>query len=445
MPKKRRTSPIRPDEVISRGPIHIARFGSNIIWQSNWSEGDFAEVQRRAAARFPAVTQEIDGLVARIADLVSVLPPTKVLQRAWYEMATRHVRIDSEADIEWDDSLSLRMIDYVQSMFASVPPAAEQYEGVTEDHWQALKADVDHLFRTINLEYQICRTAWDKAHKPSFNEEAEEFAFKAQLDWCNVRGRRYQFHNPSYTHDVFSPHSDVLIDLFGISASQFIAEITKIGNILTFGIGDAFKDLKQFRKDTLEALEARVTSASSSSSATLPQLMDDVLVEHGWEARRDAVLGRLFGMDLFDLEKNCSLPGALLDELTWLPGEDTSFFADGPFRGWPLRIWPTFKRPFIRLNGRYYCFDSYGLFDNLYRVMERIICRAKPSYRETWNEIQRTLSEELPLRYLQQILPGATVVQSIHYQWRTGSSRQRNWCEVDGLVVYDDHLFVQRG
>ena len=87
----------------------------------------------------------------------------------------------------------------------------------------------------------------------------------------------------------------------------------------------------------------------------------------------------------------------------WSPGEEKEFFGEGEFRGWPLRIWPIFTRPFIRLNGRCYCFDLYSLVDNIYRVMERIIVRLKPEYRENWNEIQRKISEDLHFKYLQQL------------------------------------------
>ena len=75
--------------------------------------------------------------------------------------------------------------------------------------------------------------------------------------------------------------------------------------------------------------------------------------------------------------------------------------------------------------------------------MQRLILRLKPEYRETWNELQQRLSEELPFKYFQTILPGATTYRSVYYRWHAepGDS-EKNWCETDGLLIYDDHLFI---
>jgi len=146
-------------------------------------------------------------------------------------------------------------------------------------------------------------------------------------------------------------------------------------------------------------------------------------------------------MDLFDVQKTTALPLELLNELTWLRGEETEFFAEGEFRGWPLRIWPIFKRPFIQLGGRYYCFDLYGLLDNLYRVMQRAIRHSSQNYVQTWNNIQQRVSEDLPFRYLENLLPGAKVWRQVYYRGKTDAGATE-WCETDGLLIYDDHLFV---
>ena len=75
--------------------------------------------------------------------------------------------------------------------------------------------------------------------------------------------------------------------------------------------------------------------------------------------------------------------------------------------------------------------------------MQKIILRIKPDYAETWNKTQQNLSENLPFKYLKATLPGAQVYQSAYYKWvPTASSTKKEWCEVDGLLAYDDHLFI---
>lgn len=443
MTKKPKQKPVEPDEAFTWGPLRVARYGKNIVYKTSWPEGAHAEMQKRAVAMYPEIVKEIDELVEAIAKLVSELPPDKLLHRAWWESATGAIKIETEANVDVDDAVAMRMIDYIQSVVASVQPAENQREDVTEEEWQTLREQVDKLFREVNLNYQICRTAKAKAEDPNYDDNVEEFFYKAQMYWCNVRGARYQVHEIAYLRDMFLPHSAVLEDLFGLTAERFIDELTKIWHSLTFGIQEIFDEMESFRKDTMAAVEAKLVVEPPRADVDLPALMQRVFAENGWQDRQERVLGRLLGTDLWDVHKVTSLPQALIDELTWGPGEELDFFAAGELRGWPLRIWPVFKRPFIRLNGRCYCFDLHGLFDNIYRVTQRIILRLKPDYLETWNRIQQGQSEELPFKYLEQILPGATVYRSVYYRWHAEpGAPAKNWCEADGLLIYDDHLFI---
>lgn len=83
----------------------------------------------------------------------------------------------------------------------------------------------------------------------------------------------------------------------------------------------------------------------------------------------------------------------------------------------------------------------FALFDNFYRVLQRVIFRLEPSYKQTWNNRQQAVSEELPLIYLKRLLPGAQVFGPVYYRWKAAGGAIE-WCETDALVIYDDHLFV---
>ena len=409
--------------------------------ETHWPEGTFEETQRRLVDEYPEIVRKVDLLVSEIAALVSVLPPEKLLHRAWWEMAHLHIKIEAEDEIGFEDCVSVRMIDYVQSVIAAVSPAQDQREIVTGEEWATLRQKVAELFRTVNINYQLSRSVNNRAKNPNIDLGLEEFEYKAQMYWCNVRGTRYQVHQPTYLREMFLPHSDVLQELFGISGERFAAEITKVWHALSFGIRDVAESFAEFQKDVMGAIEKKMVALSPSAKPDLPALAAEVVKENGWEERQNDVLGGFLGMDLFDLQKTTTLPKKLLDELSWSPGEERTFFAEGEFRGWPLRIWPVFLRPFIRLKGRYYCLDLYSLVDHLYRTMERIIVRLKPEYRETWNAIQRGVSEDLPFEYLERLLPGAKVMRSVYYRGQTEAGGI-DWCETDGLLTYEDHLFV---
>ena len=437
----KKLKPQKPDETFSMGPLVMARFGKNIIYESNWPDGEFDKFQKHLIEDYPKIVGDINMLIAEITDLIKILPPEKLLQRAWWGMAMAHMRIEGESEIGEKEATSLRMVDYVQSVIAAVSPAEDQRDNVADEEWDNLRSKIEQLFTRVNLDYQICRTAKNRIDDPNLDKNFEEFQFKAQLFWCNVRGHRYQVHQPAYLEDMFLPHTGVLQELFGISGEQFVMEIKKIWHVLSFGIQDLSDDLKQFQHDTMDAVDKKVKDLSSHSNSNLSDLMAQVIKENAWEDRNDDIWGRLSGMNLLDVQKITALPEKLLAELSWRQGEEKDFFAEGEFRGWPLRIWPVFKRPFIRLGDRYYCFDLHSLFDNLYRVMQRIILRLKPDYQKIWNTIQRSQSEDLPLKYLKRLLPSAKVLKKVYYRGKTDSG-VTDWCEADSLLIYDDHLFV---
>ena len=437
----KKLKPQKPDETLSMGPLAMARFGKSVIYKPNWPEGKFDKVQKRLVKDYPKIVEDINMLVTEIADLIKVLSPEKLLHRAWWEMAAAHIKIETEAEMGEKEATAMRMIDYVQSVIAAISPAENQRDDVTDEEWTDLRSKIQQLFSKVTFEYQLCRNAKNKTDDPNFDQNFEDFQVQAQLCWCNVRGRRYPVHESAYIEDMLLPHSSVLQELFGISGEQFVMEIKKIWHVLSLGIQDLSDDLKQLQNDTMDAIAKKVEGLSPDSMPNPSDLSAEVIKENAWEDRHDDIRGRLSGMDLFDVQKITDLPDELLAELSWGQGEEKDFFAEGEFRGWPLRIWPVFKRPFIQLGDRFYCFDLHSLFDNIYRVMQRIILRLKSDYQETWNTIQRSQSEDLPLKYLKRLLPGAKALKNVFYRGKTDSGATE-WCEADGLLIYDDHLFV---
>ena len=434
--RKQKPRTAAPDDYFAAGPFEFARFGRLIVSRSRASAADWEEANAKAAAQLPTITSEIDELVAQIAEQVARLPGERLLHRAWWEFATKNITDDGQDDSE--SIAAMRMIDYVQSVIASIKPAENVAPDVSEEEWALLSERVRTLFARLTLEYQMALTASKRKENEDLDMELEEFRFRAEVMWMNVRGERYQCHERQALEDILLPHSDVLVRLFGIDARALIDELDKILAKLSRGLMDLMVEFESFRTDTLNRLDEL---AKNTGSTDIESLRDEVFKDPSLEARRERVGGELVGLDLYDVEKNTDISKALLDELTWAPGEEEDFFASGPFRGWPLRWWPTMKRPFIRLQGRTLCFDMFTLFDGFYRVIQRIVFRLAPDYRTTWNERQQAVSEELPFRYLSRLLPGAQIVRPIYYRWKSGDGPAQ-WHEADGLVIYDDHLIV---
>lgn len=435
MAKRKRTSSEPEHEYWSMGPLRMERFGTHTLLANTATPAQHAEMQMKAAARYPQVVADIDRLVGEIATLVSELPPDQLLQQAWWATARGRTQKQAESELTADDGVALRMIDYVQSVVASYPRSATQRQ-INKDDFAILRAAVGQLFQLVNFDLIVCTTARAQADGREIDLSFEEFKVKAHLYWCNVRGHRYQAHEPAYLRDVFLPHNSIFVELFGITAEHFIQEATKIVRNFAIGIIGGALEIGQLQQDVMSAVQQKMKSPRHHRE-DVAALMRQVIQERGWQKRTQDIFGRVIGMDGFDVQRIADLPKALLDSMAWSPGEERTFFGPGKERGWPTRVWPISLRPLIRLDGKYYCFDHYSLFDNLYRMMQRIIQERKPSYKQKWNEIQKQTSEDLPFSYLRRILNGALEYRGVHYPIGDG-----NWSEVDGLLIFDDNLFV---
>ncbi len=345
--------PVVPDDHFQCGPVELARFGKLVLMRSQMSDEQFAEMQDMLVERFPEVCREIDKKVLSIADVVKRLPPEELLRRAYWEMAVHHINVKSEIEIDQEGAASLRMVDYIQSVIAAVEPSKFVQENVTEEDWQQLTRLVTDLFSQFNSEYQICRSAYARKTDPNYDSDFDEYYFKAQLYWSNIRGNRYLIHQMPFFRSVLSPHNDILVELFGVSSEELLNAIQKLQDSLTFGLDKLKDDVRNFQKTTTKELEKRIKGMEALSEDDLPGIMSQVIEDNAWEEWRDDVLGRLHGFDLFDVHKITNLPRALLDELSWSPGQEPYFFAEGDYKGWPLRIWPIFKRPFLKIGNDY--------------------------------------------------------------------------------------------
>ncbi|WP_426991985.1 SEC-C metal-binding domain-containing protein [Methylomonas sp. CM2] len=399
-------------------------------------------MQQELARQYPAVVKEIDELVDRIVSAVQRLPAEQLLHRAWTNLLMSCQHIEVEVDVGMEDAHAMRMVDYVQSIIAASPPSLEQQDEVSEEDWQYLSVQVQKLFQKINFEYHICATAKRKLSGDDFDDAMETFLFKSQMHWCNVRGDNYQVHQVQSLADLLIPQSDIIHRAFGISGEDLIAELEKIWHSLTFGVQDAMESLRSLQLEVMDDVQLLLEDGVSEKGKSIPELMQISCDRLGCREELENSMSSLFGMTLFDVGRLTNLPTVFLEEFSWMPGQDQEFLAAGEFKGWPLRIWPTFKRPFIKLGGHYYCFDIHSLFDNFFRQIEKKIYLRSEAEKQTWIAGRKTVSEALPIQYFERLLPGATVYPEVYYQSQANAGGSKKWCEADCLILFDDHLFV---
>lgn len=361
-----------------------------------------------------SVISNINNLISKISSRVITLPPDLLLHRAWWNLVRMKITLNGK-EIEQDEQLTAqRMIDYIQSVIASIPPAKAYKKVVSDEDWKYLFKDVNDLFKLINNEYLIHRyNAGDKNSIDEFNTITETL-------WMNVRGKRYDYFEIIALEELLEPHSDALERNFKIDSSSLVSELAK-----------AFQGFKMGSLEKITNIFDDLFNTTSFMREEMPGINDDIVL------RCNELLNAYNDLDYFDLKKTTNIPEKLLNSLSWSPGEEKDFFAPGEFCGWPRRSWPIFKRPFININNRILCFDRYTLFDNLYRNLRKIIIEHEPNYHEKWNKRQNKCIEELIIKYLNKLLPKAEIHKSVHYK-----DDNENFAETDLLLIYDDYLFV---
>ncbi|MCR8633213.1 SEC-C metal-binding domain-containing protein [Paenibacillus radicis (ex Xue et al. 2023)] len=428
----------KPDQYTSFGPFEMAQFGNTVVMRNNMSEEDHERIMAKLAGDYPDTYTKIDELVNSIRSLVVRCDPLQLLVQGYYGMLFSMLNKSSEFQFDFDDTVAVRMIDYVQSIIVSTPPL-ENREESQDLVISELSNKVSELYSNLH-HFHMTHSAYLKENDPEYDPEYDMLYVQAQELRTTVRGDRYAVHEIEHLRDLLTPHNEIFIELFNIGIEDFLDGIRKLQFSLMQGINQLMTDMEELRERTLEAVEKKLATEHLFSDPR--DAMNEVVNEKGLGELKESVTNRLFGYDLFDVRKITGLPDSLLRELAWKPGEDKDFFATGEYAGWPLRKLPIEVRPFISIDKNYYCFDLYSLFDNLYRVIQRLIIRLKPEYKQEWNTKQKEVSEELPFRLFCNLLSGAEVFQSIYYPSSTGKSGKKEWCENDGIIIFDDHLIV---
>ena len=191
------------------------------------------------------------------------------------------------------------MVDYVQSVIASVKPG-EYAENVSEEDWTKLKVDVETLFQRLTLDYQMCQTAHRRDQDPQLDMRLEEFRFRTETLWLNIRGKRYQLHERQALIDVLAPHSEVLLRLFGLDAIALTGEFDKILTRLTHGLMDIATDMKEMHAKAMARLDEL---AAKEDGLGFEALMAKVFKDADLAAQRDRFAGAMFGLDHLMLKK----------------------------------------------------------------------------------------------------------------------------------------------
>lgn len=326
---------------------------------------------------------------ARLRDAILKCAPKPLLTVLWQLTSTGHSEVGDPADAQVDPCDLAMAMEYVHAVLSSVKSELWGAEISIDAVNDVLRDTVEVRKLSIAYSYLVNEGTQDR----EFSHHSGELHFLALCSWIQSRAYRYGVLELEFLQFVLEPHSDALQAAYGVDAGA-----------VARGLQAAVSDLIQSREESHVPLEL---------------------------AKADATADRN------NVSRTSGLPASLLDDLSYLPGENSEFFAFGPFCGTPLRTLPGRLKPLIRLDDGHYACDPYFLRDSAYRAIQRGL-RRRLGGDSGWTKRQTEATEAGFAKIFDRQLAGADIFRSVYYK-EVGTG---NWCELDMLIILDDVLFV---
>ncbi len=377
--------------------------------------------------------KDMEASAARMRELIIAMPPHDLLgymyaQQMMKAMADQDgTRGPDEADGS-DDLINENqfLLEYVHAVLASdAAPANVAFNEVQ----CAELSELSRKLRQQALFYAMATSADTK--EGVFGPNTADIEFRAKSSWVVLRGNRYQVLEGEFYRYVLAPHDDVLREVYGVSAAEVAQGFQAMADATRSGHADAITlMMKQF-----EAAQA----FAAVQGKPLEQVMKAwVAVDPEQSIAAGRAIDDMFRGGIANVSRHTKLPPTLLADLAYRRGEETEFFAAGDFRGTPYRTLPARKKPLIQLGSDYYAVDPCFICDAGYRALLYNLLQRKTTYKKTFEDRQKAMSEAAFADILTAQLPGATIFQEVYYKDPTS----KQWSENDTLILIDDVLFL---
>lgn len=427
------------DEIFKFGTMEISRSGKLVSLSCRGDKREKDENIKIFSSQYKNVVLQIENLISEIKDLISSCNPLEVLKYGYDNFINSIAGIASEVQLSRDDVYRGRELEYIQSVIVSSENQYIEENNEDLEKFELISSKIKQLY-TLTQNYFIYRTAELKVRNDiDFDLEEEKFLFEAQSSMF-IRGDRYQIYEIPHLKELLNPHNDEFIKLYNITVDDFIDGISNIQKSLTsvknsfismlgdegnlfFDFIDLFDKYEKFENEELK----------KNSNKTMEEIVESFKESINLDKYRE-----INEYDIFDLQKLTNWPRELLEDFSFKINEN-KYFYNNEYSGYPLIELPVFERPFINIEDKFYCFDYYNLFDNIYRVVQKVFRKKDSSYKEIWGIKQMEVTEKMVGNLFEKILPGCIIYKSNYYP-KNKSLKQCN--ENDILVLYDDNLII---
>ena len=365
------------------------------------------------------VKTEINNIVLEIKKEVLQCNPIRLLCFLHTEAVFSKADITSECQqLNNEDYACQRAIEYVQSIYISCGnDKMMDIKNEDDSIYYKIQSDIEKLYALTHKYFVFLGLKYEKDHL--YDSALIDEIIETQFMY-SVRGKRYMVMEKDYYYALLKIHNSLFLELYGMSTETIIEGIIKLQYALTQGKIDA----TQKAGDVFDICNEEQFGK-----------IEEVLKENKEDMKE--LVNQAFGIALNDVCKVTNWNPAFVKGLSYRLGEEPTLFSDREYAGWPIIDLPIQKRPFIEIDGKYYCFDYFSFIENFYRAIQKMVSREKKDYQ--WSVYQKSASEQAVSNIFNKLLPGCTIYQNNHYPVHN-SVKQMN--ENDIIVLYYDVIFI---
>lgn len=372
---------------------------------------------------------EMEVLASKIRDLVLTQAPVQLLG---YLLAQFHMAnmFSADEDQRPDKKVNQKFqlaLEYVHAIWSCHADLADESTPLAEAVAAELFETLDQL-EAATMMYCMASSAPDL--NSDHGRQSAETEFHAKSTWALIRGHRYQVLEREFFAYVLEPHADALRQAYGMEPDAIADGIQNIADAFRAGFSNAAERMFSRMEQAYELVE----ETGDDLETVLKRLQSD---ETGYAAEMSGNLRDMFFGGVCNLSRHSSLSEPILEDLSYLPGENDKFYAAGEFTGTPMRTLPARVKPGIKLGAEFYATDGQFIRDSAYRAIQWGLWKRLP-YRDEWLKRQALVVEQAYPRIFTSQLDGSKVHSGVYYR----DVQTDDWVETDLLILLEDVLFV---
>lgn len=408
---------IKADRIERFGPIIMAQYGKTTFMKNVANQEEHEKTITLLADNYESSKAEIDKLIIGIRERISKVNPLKLLH--FLRDMGHMVNFGKLAEIDYDsdDCFTMRAIEYTLSVLMSMSNSisADDDKDYSLDFNEILSCIIDLYYKVQQF---ILPFSAKMKIEGKYNDEEIGYIIE-ELIHSLIRGERFQIYQQEHLNSLLKEYDNIFNDVYNMSAADLMEGLSRLEYSLAKGQADAINDsMAQFDEFS------KVNNGSFLSEE--------------WHNKASSTLESIFTCKLNDVINVTGWKEAFVNDLSYEIGEYKNFY-DGEFGGWPIIDLPIQKKPFIKIADKYYCFDYYSLFDNIYRVIQKTFRQKSPKYVPIIADIQKNTSESMVANIFRKLLPDAQIYCNNYYPKET---LKKEFDENDILIKYKDILII---